>query len=1021
MRARKTCGIGWFLGCPFRARKPRGLCSEGVALGYYGLALRAECLLTLVLLIVCSLSTVWGATPGQGQIVTHPSLDVKLFASEPDIVDPVALTFDETVKMYVVEMRDYPLGMGPDHKPGGTIRVLEDRDGDGRADHSTIFATDLRFPTSIAPWKGGVFVTAPPEIIYLKDTNGDNIADVREVYFDGFTLGVTDSNLNGLRWGLDNRIHGCNGGNGGNVRSLKKPGPPVDIQNADWSFDPETGDFQTTYQTSGGFGLVFDIWGRSFTTYNIDHIQQRVIPLRYMRRFPGLPPVGVTTNISDHGDMAQIYQISVPETRVNHPEQSGHFSSAGGLGYIGHPAYGSLFGCTVVGDVVANLMHRDVLEPNGPIFRAHRALEELTSEFLASTDNSSRFTGLELGPDGALYVIDMQRDVIEHPDYIPEKAKAKLNLRAGEDRGRIYRIMPKGVKTLGGKQRNLAEQALSLLSDSNQWVRITAQRLLIEKHEKAAVKGLKSLISDGKSQGAARLHALWTLQGLNELEEGLCEKALADTLPEIRENALVLSEPFLANSAALKAKVIALLNDPSPRVRFQAALTTGEIRSSAVIPALAELFAKDGQYHFTRIAVLSSTFTNAQEILSTFLQNTPKSADHAPEALRELTDLIAGRAESDPNGFAEAFETLASSSASNEWKIACLEGFLAGVERTGAKIEATKAMPFIEKLSELKTPELFAAAWKLSRRLNLPDNTAQQKALATALKTAADNSLPPEQRVSSIHILELGTYAEVTPILFSIFEESAPAELQSAALKSLAVHRNPALAKKIVDHWQSFSPALRPNVLNLILSRVPWHDALMSAIESGKISIGELNLDLEQRRTLLRDSTPEIQRRAAKFIGDEEYSNRKAVVEEFLPKLPPTGDALHGREVFVNICAQCHQLAGVGSKVGPDLTSVVHRSVEDIASNILDPNMAINPNYISFTAQLNSGDLESGILATESPDSITLLQAQEKRVVIARKEIKHLRSSGISLMPEGLDKVLTPADLRDVIAFIQAK
>jgi putative membrane-bound dehydrogenase-like protein len=1014
---RNISGIDRPVECPFRVRKSRGLGSEGVALGYDGAALWAKSLMGIVF-ILWEFS-ILGANPGEGRIFAHESLNVKLFASEPDVVDPVALTFDENGKMYVVEMRDYPLGIGPEHKPGGTIRVLEDRDGDGRVDHSTVFATGLRFPTSIAPWKGGVFVTAPPEIIYLKDTNGDNVADIREVYFDGFTLGVTDSNLNGLRWGLDNRIHGCNGGNGGKIRSLKKPGPPVDIQSADWSFDPETGDFQTTYQTSGGFGLVFDIWGRSFVTYNIDHIQQRIIPLRYMTRFPGLPPVNVTTNISDHGDMAQIYQISVPETRVNHPEQSGHFSSAGGLGYIGHPAYGSLFGCTVVGDVVANLMHRDVLEPIGPIFRARRAPEEQTSEFIASTDNSARFTGLELGPDGALYLINMQRDVIEHPDYIPEKVKAKLNLRAGEDRGRIYRITPKAVQSLWHEGWSLKTNAISFLGDSNQWVRVTAQRLLVEQKNKQGLKILKGWAIDHESQALKRLHSLWTLQGLHEIDPAICEKSLADDTPEIRENALILSEPFLTNSPALRAKTLALLHDPSPRVRFQAALTAGEIRSPVIIAPLAELFAKDAQYRFTRIAVLSSAYTNAHEILATFLQNAPREAEYAPEAIRELTDLLAARAEREQEGFVEAFDAIANDRLPRQWQISGLEGFLSGIERTGAKIEAAKTTPFIDKFSDPKSPDLFAAAWKLSRRLNLPDNSAQQQALATALKNSAETTLALPQRLASIRLLELGSYAEVTPVLFGIFEQSAPAELQSAALKSLSVHRNVPLAKEIVDHWQSFSPSLRPSVVNLLLSRIPWHDALMSAIESGKISLGELNLDLEQRRTLLRDSTPEIQKRAAKLIGDEEYSNRKAVVAEFLPKLPANGDAVRGREVFIKNCAQCHHLADVGSKVGPDLTSVAHRSVEDIASNILDPNMAINPIYISFTAELSSGDLESGILASETPDSVTLLQAQEKRVVIPRKEIKRLRSSGISLMPEGMDKVLSLADLRDVIAFIQ--
>src|SRR5436309_2340873 len=199
----------------------------------------------------------------------HPGLTISLFAKEPEVVDPVALTFDEAGRMYVVEMRDYPYGSGPDRKPGGTVRLLEDTNHDGTADRSTLFAEHLSFPTSICPWNGGVLVTAPPEIIFLKDTDGDGRADVRQVIIKGFTLGVTDSNVNGLRWGLDNRVHGVNGGNGGSITSMRNPGRSTPLGYLDFSFDPRSGKFATTSHSSGGFGLVFDDWGRRLVTHNI--------------------------------------------------------------------------------------------------------------------------------------------------------------------------------------------------------------------------------------------------------------------------------------------------------------------------------------------------------------------------------------------------------------------------------------------------------------------------------------------------------------------------------------------------------------------------------------------------------------------------------------------------------------------------------------------------------------------------------------------------------------------------------
>jgi putative heme-binding domain-containing protein len=210
-------------------------------------------------------------------------------------------------------------------------------------------------------------------------------------------------------------------------------------------------------------------------------------------------------------------------------------------------------------------------------------------------------------------------------------------------------------------------------------------------------------------------------------------------------------------------------------------------------------------------------------------------------------------------------------------------------------------------------------------------------------------------------------------------------------------------------------------VINLLLQRQTFHESLVSAVENDRIKLGELNLDLEQRRTLLRESTPQVKARATKLLGDEEYSNRKGLVDEWLKKLPAVGDAQHGRSLFEKTCAQCHAVGSLGNHVGPELTDVSHRSVEDLASNILDPNMAINPGFVSYTAITDSGEIETGILQSESPEAVTLLQAQGKKVTIPRRKLTQIQSSGLSLMPEGLEAGMTPADLRDLIAFLQEK
>ena len=958
-----------------------------------------------------------------------PGLEISLFAAEPDVVDPVGMTFDENGRVYVVEMRDFPLGIGPDHHPGGTIRLLEDRDGDGKIDHSTVFAEGLSFPTSVAPWQGGIFVTAPPEIIYLKDTNGDGRADVREVVFRGFTKGVTDSNVNGLRWGLDNRIHGANGGNSGTVSSTRHPERKVPLGESDFSFNPATADFTLTFQTGGGFGLAFDDWGHSFATYNINHIQHRVLPVRYWNRFPGLPPVELTMSISDHEEMSRIYPISVPETRVNHPEQAGHFSAAGGMGYVGAPGYhDDLHGSVLVCDVVGNLVHRDVLEADGPSFIARRSPTETTREFIASRDNACRPVGMELGPDGALYLLDMQRDVIEHPDYIPEKVKAKLNLRAGEDRGRIYRVTPKaGLPPTPLKLGSATTAELvNTLSNSNQWQRLTAQRLLVERQDKTAIPLLKNLAARGSSP-LGRLHALWALQGLGVLEESLVLRALNDPQPGIRENALILAEQFeLSKPSPLPAKILALADDPSPRVRFQAALTIGELEVPEAPAALLKILRRDYGFRWSRLAVLSSLRTGAPELFRSLLTTSDfyQTADENKLALiHELADLIGARAgTNEARGVALVLTTLADANLSEPWAVNALTGLQTGLARQPAPVAISPAMTdAIQTLETGKSSAVLTASWKLCRTLGLPETESQREALGQALQTASATLLPIPDRVAAIRLLGLGQFSSVKSVLFSLLDATQPAAVQLAAIETLRSFNEPEIGQTLTAQWRTLSPATRPAVINLLLQRHSYQASLLAAVEQGRIKVGELNLDLEQRRQLLESSSAEIKTRAARFWGDEEYSNRKSIVTEWLAKLPATGDAPRGREVFAKTCTFCHRLDGVGNAVGPDLSDAAHRSVEDLLSNILDPNMAINPAYVSYTAEWLPDEVATGILQSETPAAITLLQAQGIRTVIPRAKLQRLQSTGLSLMPEGLEAGLTPQQLRDLIAFLQQR
>jgi putative membrane-bound dehydrogenase-like protein len=956
-----------------------------------------------------------------------PRLEIKLWASEPDVIDPVAMCFDERGVAYVAECRDYPNGVGPDGKVGSAVRRLEDTDGDGIPDKVSVFASGLSFVTSVTPWRDGILVAAPPDLLFLKDSNGDGLADVREVVLTGFNRGVSDSLVNGLRFHFDNRIHAANGGNGGVIYSPKHPETKLDIQGSDFAFNPDTGECERTWQSGGGFGLVFDDWGRSFVTYNINHIQHRYIPWKHAGMYPGFPPEDLTASISDHEEMSRIFPISAPQTRPNHPEQSGYFSAAGGMGYLSSPAFPEdLRGSVFVGDVVGNLVHREVITSEGSALRASRAGNETDREFLASTDPAFRPVGLEVGPDDALYLLDMQRDTIEHPDYIPAKVKTKLNLRAGDDRGRIYRITPKGgLKPVRPNlQKGRPEELLPYLGYTNAWWRLTAQRLIVERNLKTLAPQLRSLAASSDN-ALMRLHAAWTLKGMGVLEETDVVRALADAHPRIRENGLQLAENFLPDSAALARPVTRLTADPDGRVRFQAALTLGLIDSDSTTAALQDLYRSESGSPWMRLAILSSLSPTA---VRTLLYRFPmeqsfrfaRNSSHV-QILRDLAALMGAREKGNGEDIGWLLGHV-DASLLPAARFAILDGLAAGLDRSGAK--PPNSNPVRQALTRVSVgtgPEEARAVWRLARWLQVTPTRSMQQAIDRAILAATNQTLPSSKRLEQIALLEFGVSTNVAPLLFSLFTSSETPEIQEAALRTVVLFDDPAVGRGLVEHWSEYMPALRLPVIRALVDRKSYQAALVEGLETSKLTVGELNLDLEQRRRLLRRADPAVQQRAAKFIHDEEYSNRKTVVDDWLGRLPASGNAAHGQKLFEEMCSRCHRAHDVGRRVGPELDSMSSRSAEDVLSNILDPNMAINPGFITYTIETQDGETHTGLLAAQSAESVTLLQADEAKTVLPRKNIVKMRSTGMSLMPEGLEAGRSPQDMRDIIAFVRGE
>lgn len=958
-----------------------------------------------------------------GQFQHHADVQIKVFAQEPDIVDPVSLTFAANGDCYVIEMRDYPYGVGPDNQPGGTIRLLRDRDGDGRADESKLFASGLSFPTSIMAYRDGVLVLAPPEIRFLRDTDGDDTADINEVVVSGLRRGVTDSNANSLRWGINNMIHVANGGNGGKAKLSGSAESPRSLGNSDFAIDMNRKTIVRTGRTGGGFGLVFDDFGHSFTTHNLDYLQQRIIPSRYIEQSPEMFSFKATENISDHGVSARIFPIVQAVTRVNHPEQAGRFSSSGGMGILGWgPFSDRLANSVFVCDVVCNIVHRDRLREDGPAFRGSRAPEEQNCEFIASRDPSFRPVGLEHGPDGALYLMDMQRDVIEHPDYIPARVREKLDIRAGQDRGRIYRVVP--IDGLPSQDRSLAdltsEQLLGMLGSASRWHRTTAHRLLIERNDSNITAAVWDRAFTSES-AVARARTLWLAHALNGPVGRFIETAFRDPDPGVRENAILLAE---RRGTDPMTPVLAALQDKHPRVRFQAALSLDGVSIDGKLELLEAMLKQDWRNKWSRRAVLISVNQDSRQLLMNLWDS--KQLHSLPNDSRKLSLLLdvanvaAATEERNQELFVAWLRQLEPGKADPNLAAALLSGLEAGWSRRSVGRLSKQQFASIARRWASGRIEGFAS--QLVDLISLyeigfPDSLNDLFVESRKQVTDAESNL--ESRVSAIEILGRDGSDESFDLLIGLLSAPEPTSIQESAISSIGRMRRSDTGKRLLEIWSAMLPGIRTDVVGLLLSRREHQAALLTALETGKIDFSELNLDLEQRRRLLRWSTDEIGRRAAKLFGDEEYSNRKEIVDHWLQQLPPQGAVAEGREIFAKKCATCHVSEGKGFRVGPDLQALSHRSVEDLLTHILDPNMSINPNYVSCVVQTVDGQVVNGLLAEETTDSITLKQAEGKMQTIERANIEQLKTLKTSLMPEGLEKDLTHPQMRSLIAYLQ--
>jgi putative membrane-bound dehydrogenase-like protein len=915
-------------------------------------------------------------------------------------------------KMWVVEMADYPLGEDGHGKPGGRVRFLEDTDGDGVYDKSTIFLHDAPYPTSVLPWKKGVLVAAAPDIFYAQDTDGDGKADKREVLFTGFKEGNQQHRLNHLSFGLDNWIYGANGDSGGTVKSIKT-GKSVSISGRDFRFRPDTGEFEAIAGQSQ-FGRSRTDGGDWFGCNNSNPLWHFPLDEHYLKRNPHVPASSgaLRVDVPPIPGASPVFPISVTRARFNDPQAANHFTSACSVhvyrdDLLPVPA-GSLE--VFVSEPVHNLVHREIVTPAGFTFAGKRAPGEEASEFLASSDEWFRPTTVDTGPDGALYIADMYRQVIEHPQWIPKDWQERLDLRAGHELGRIYRITPTTAKPRTIKWLNKLDDVglVAALDSSNGWQRDLAQWMLLWRRSPAAGPALEELLKNSKNP-LARAHALWTLAGLApdaELKPRVIVEALADSAATVRRQAVKIAERFLGGNEAAKPQaadvgwaLAQMSNEADPQVRLQLAYSLGEWDDPRAADVLARLAAQDSADRFMLAAILSSINEHNVRAVAAAVTEEAERNPPSPALLAGLFRAAVGTSNGD--AIASTLAALTAKRGAGQyapWQFQTMANLLDSLDESGLDLS---------KLG--KDNRAIAAAAK-----------GVDDVVRGARTTASDEGATPDLRAAAVGLLGRDPVNRKQDLaaLDRMLSPQSPRELQAAVIRAIARRREGGLAKTLLDHWKGLTPDLRASAVDAMLARNERAKMLLDAVE--KKSILPTEIDPARRQRLLQSPDKSVRERAEALLADVVSPNRQKVIDALSEAAILKGDAAKGQQIFTNTCAQCHRLGEIGKVVGPDLLSVGDKSPQGLLIAILDPNRAVEPRYVNYIATTRDGETYTGLLAAEAATSITLLGPDAQQQTIRRQDLTDLRSSNTSLMPEGIEANLKAQDLADLIAFVRA-
>ncbi len=929
------------------------------------------------------------------KMVVPEGFTVELVAAEPDIQNPVAMTFDEQGRIWITESFEYPRaepGPGRDR-----VKVLEDTDRDGKVDKVTVFAEGLNIPSGIAVGHGGVWVANAPDILFLQDTDGDLKADRSEVVVTGFGRTDTHELPNSLTWGPDGWLYGLNGVF--NHSHVKHKGKEYRFTCALFRIHPKTRDFELFAEgTSNPWGVTWDPEGSAFlSACVIDHLWHLTETGYYHRQGGPYPPF--------------TWKI---ESIVKHKHQMAAYC---GIEYFDSDAYPPQYRDRLyMGNIHGGCINVDKLQRNGSTYFATGE-----PDFLTANDVWFMPVAQKTGPDGCLYVLDWYDRYHCYQDAQRDPA--------GVDRGhgRLYRVRYQDTPRV--PKFNLAEesdeQLLQRLHSQNTYYRHTAQRLLAERNNEATRGKLEQLVlSDAPRK--TRMHALWALVGTGQMDGEFHHRLLEHADAGIRAWGVRAAGNIGKIDDSLRQRVIELAHDDSPDVQLQVAIAAKKIAGVDSLPVLVEVLTHCGDDALIPHIVWQNLEPLLEEKHGRFVNLMTQEDNAAQPGVTRLmphaVERIVAVKKADPAAVSKLFIALTRGDNPHREAASRCMRLLAERIRTGeiagehlAALRKPLEAPLRKILEQDRNSPLaidaalVAAAWG--------DTPAQ-----TTLRGVVTGGKDTSTRLVALETLIAGGDDQTLALAVHLMEEkgNASPDLQAGVLGALGRSDDPRVGSLVSAAYVRLDPVQKPKAIELLTQRVAWGKELLTAIEQGTVPATALNVNQVRKLLELNDSelTAAVQKHWG-TIRTERDPQREQVLAKLREQLSKsTGDPHRGQQAFMKVCGQCHKIYGEGQDVGPDITSNGRGNFEQLLSNVFDPSLVIGAAYQAQTVVTADGRVLTGLLVEDSPARVVLKTQGGKLETVPREDVEEMRLSKLSLMPEGVENQLKPEELADLFAFL---